>query len=554
MTNNMCAEKNIVNKGIHERINWCDIYKGIVIILVVIGHCTTQFNHFIYQFHMAAFFFISGYTSQPKNKSLFDDIIKKFCRLMVPYYTINLVGIILFFFCDKLNILNKISGTVYPETFQAALHGLLSNKAVYCDWLGAMWFLPVLFWSSIIFTLIVKLCTKKISMVFISVLIFLISMSAVIQNKDCGNKDLVGLAQFFLVVGYVVRSIKPKFDSFRGNLIKACIIAVLLGSSLRLGLKFVVDWPSRQFNGVIDLFLPFGGIFLIITLSKLLSTSQHLEKFFAYIGQNSMSIMCFHFIGFKAAYLILIIIEKMNPTEFSRLTPGPGVRNLWWFITPISIFFSVVAWNLLCKSNIVRNLLGYGNPLKIKWIIKCKDIINKLSTNIKVFCLKWGNTIGTSRLKKLFIGIVTCTSLILLGTKLISYYGEISVIFPDVQNQIFYEDGWLPQSKTENYRWMNQKAKFSVLLIDQNHLEIKGFIPENIIGVSKCIINVNDREVFYADMTNNQAITIDIDISDFVKKYKLNKFEIEIDGQRIPNTSDSDQRVFNALINSMKIY
>lgn len=31
-----------------NRISWCDIYKGIVIILVVVGHATGKFNQYIY--------------------------------------------------------------------------------------------------------------------------------------------------------------------------------------------------------------------------------------------------------------------------------------------------------------------------------------------------------------------------------------------------------------------------------------------------------------------------------------------------------------------------
>ena len=50
-----------------NRISWCDIYKGIVIILVVVGHATGKFNQYIYQFHMAAFFLISGYTGNSFN-------------------------------------------------------------------------------------------------------------------------------------------------------------------------------------------------------------------------------------------------------------------------------------------------------------------------------------------------------------------------------------------------------------------------------------------------------------------------------------------------------
>lgn len=64
-----------------KRIEWCDIYKGIMIILVVIGHATGQFNSWIYQFHMAAFFFISGYSGRMAGKSQGDaksDLIKVF--------------------------------------------------------------------------------------------------------------------------------------------------------------------------------------------------------------------------------------------------------------------------------------------------------------------------------------------------------------------------------------------------------------------------------------------------------------------------------------------
>ena len=44
-----------------KRQAWIDYFKAITIILVVIGHATGKFNIYIYQFHVAAFFFISGW-------------------------------------------------------------------------------------------------------------------------------------------------------------------------------------------------------------------------------------------------------------------------------------------------------------------------------------------------------------------------------------------------------------------------------------------------------------------------------------------------------------
>lgn len=48
-----------------------DISRGIAIILMVIGHsgCNEYVRKFIYLFHMAVFFMISGYLFTPKYKS-----------------------------------------------------------------------------------------------------------------------------------------------------------------------------------------------------------------------------------------------------------------------------------------------------------------------------------------------------------------------------------------------------------------------------------------------------------------------------------------------------
>ena len=61
----------------NKRIEWIDIFKGLAIILVVIGHSTGQFNGYIYQFHVAAFFFISGWVAIFDNTKLFNDLYKK---------------------------------------------------------------------------------------------------------------------------------------------------------------------------------------------------------------------------------------------------------------------------------------------------------------------------------------------------------------------------------------------------------------------------------------------------------------------------------------------
>lgn len=70
------------------RIQWLDIYKGIAIILVVIGHLeiSDSLYKYIYMFHMYAFFFAAGITFKINKSDTFLQFLKKnISRLYIPY-------------------------------------------------------------------------------------------------------------------------------------------------------------------------------------------------------------------------------------------------------------------------------------------------------------------------------------------------------------------------------------------------------------------------------------------------------------------------------------
>lgn len=96
---------------IPQRVEWIDIFKGIAIFLMVIGHATSPFNGYIYLFHMGAFLFISGYTSKLNKVSLDVLFIKKSLGLLLPYYFISIISIFmlgilnLFIYCVVIYIL-----------------------------------------------------------------------------------------------------------------------------------------------------------------------------------------------------------------------------------------------------------------------------------------------------------------------------------------------------------------------------------------------------------------------------------------------------------------
>lgn len=79
-------------ENIESRIEWIDIAKGIGILFVMLGHCylDTKYTFWFISFHMALFFFLSGYTFRIKED--YNSFVKKKIKaLLVPYLFLRLL-------------------------------------------------------------------------------------------------------------------------------------------------------------------------------------------------------------------------------------------------------------------------------------------------------------------------------------------------------------------------------------------------------------------------------------------------------------------------------
>lgn len=70
-----------------DRKRWIDCYKGLAIMLVVLGHLRIGegLYRFLFSFHMYAFFFIGGITRKPSRQPFFRLLTENLRRLYVPY-------------------------------------------------------------------------------------------------------------------------------------------------------------------------------------------------------------------------------------------------------------------------------------------------------------------------------------------------------------------------------------------------------------------------------------------------------------------------------------
>ena len=73
------GEKIVESRAEQSRVGYIDVFRGIGILLMIMGHTNSfggYFDKFIHAFHVPMFFVVSGYLFRVNSYSLFD-IIKK---------------------------------------------------------------------------------------------------------------------------------------------------------------------------------------------------------------------------------------------------------------------------------------------------------------------------------------------------------------------------------------------------------------------------------------------------------------------------------------------
>lgn len=152
---------NEIEKINDKRIEYVDIYRGIGIILMIMGHIGFggKFDIWIHAFHMPMFFFISGFLHKEKMMDMKTFLKKKAKSLLLPYLTFGIFNYIIYL------IMNQKIFDLY-----AILH-LVTDNTNGLPISGALWFLTALFFVDVIVFLLEKYVrNKKIKIVIIMLL------------------------------------------------------------------------------------------------------------------------------------------------------------------------------------------------------------------------------------------------------------------------------------------------------------------------------------------------------------------------------------------------
>jgi len=278
-----------------KRLNYIDIAKCIAITCIVLSHTVGYSTHlvplrnFLYSFHVALFFMISGYLFKT-DKEYLDFVKNKFIRIMIPYFIWGLLFLIPYMIFStgiksSLNI-NAISDI--KELILNTLYGNGNNFHLKQN--SALWFLPALFTMEVIYYFIIRFSNKhsKYDLItFITILLINIITSTKLKFiLPWGLNTTLNISIFFYI-GYLLNKYKI-LDKIKPIFIPLLILIGVIG--------FIFNTQKITYMnygyGIIYYAL-LSGIFLsisILIISKLINKNNILE----YIGKNTMSILIFH--------------------------------------------------------------------------------------------------------------------------------------------------------------------------------------------------------------------------------------------------------------------
>ncbi len=278
-----------------RRIGWVDVFRGLMIILMVVGHTWSPINKQIYLFHVPAFFFISGYTAS-SDQSWRLVLRKSFLNRLLPFFLWNLLLILL---CC---IIERISNGTITFTHSKEPSILLSNLFLFgytTDMGGATWFILALFWCGLLakacFSVGIKLgfiCEILVTVIIVTGGYYL--STTAFQKPYC--IDLGMIAVLFYQIGNWSKRKDWKGKIDRISLGLVCVAVFLFHA---IWWQYDQNWPTRVFGHFsVMVACSLAAIYLCCLISQAVDKSR-LGSVIRHIGARTYAIMCGHFIAFR---------------------------------------------------------------------------------------------------------------------------------------------------------------------------------------------------------------------------------------------------------------
>lgn len=320
----------------NTRYKYIDIAKGIGIFLVVFGHVTHNIalREYIWSFHMPLFFFISGYLFNP-TEGLKIHIKKRIKSIIIPYIIFYVVTYCYWAFFERhfrggeYSLLHQLIGLPY------------GTYSEYMYFNGALWFLPCLFTTDLLFSIVKKYTNNREWLIVISYLILFFCVGTYLLKENCIYLPFGFNTAFFALVfygtGYIckVKITMPKIQNPM-LFVKLCILCFLL---------MLVQYQSTGIDGgdvgkadLTYVILAAIGITLCMSLSVMIRSNGIIE----YLGKNSLIIFAFQEQTYRA---LLFASSSVLHIPVENIRTNLGEAFLVAVMTIICIIPLIYIWN-----------------------------------------------------------------------------------------------------------------------------------------------------------------------------------------------------------------
>lgn len=446
------------------RIEWIDTFKGIMIALVVIGHATGQFNGWIYQFHMAAFFFASGYLSNVENKSSISVAVKKIFTILLPFLTLSIAGIIINEIITRFGSYEFLFGSSFVGV-KRALSELFLHGVLHIQYWGTFWFLTTLLGIEYLHLFLFQLNGKRLNAIYFMACISLfflgywMVLNSVVPKLWIFDLDLIFIGQGYFNAGLFFRKIKigDYMDNATAK-ITVFIITIFIAIWGKAN-GMTVDYPSRSFSYPFwEFVVALASIYIIYLISTFISDyTKRLKALLALLGKNSLGIMAFHFIFFKLFMVALYITGYATSEQITNVVLPTELKTVrfWLPMAIIATVGSLIVWLVVTRIPGIKFILGQDS--KANTIICRKAETNRyvivFAKSFRAMVIKFWNIVNTLfRENKLLVGVFS----LLIVLYAIPMYRTGIILNDELQARCLAMQGLTTFYKTEFMAWIRQ--------------------------------------------------------------------------------------------------
>lgn len=295
-----------------KQLQWVNILKGIGIISVVIGHsCSESISLFVYSYHLALFFFVSGflYDEQKYGNNPYLNLGNRFKSSYWKYVIYSTLLYCSSVFWIRYNVMDE--GSVHV-TFATIKNTLLNSMVLNNTYplFGPAWFVLALICGSGVMGFIITFANrvsgknhnpwiKHSVIILLTVLCTYLGWDRFKTGYQLYARMDVGLYVMPIFMGgYYCRMFSEKIHKY------VCLPGAVVSLGVLLFCIYYLKWSMVNLCGM-KVFLfeflvqSFFGIYLMVYISQKLEKAKYINKAVSLCGKYSFEIMCFHFSVFK---------------------------------------------------------------------------------------------------------------------------------------------------------------------------------------------------------------------------------------------------------------